>query len=181
MPKLAKRLQSIGPCNKTSSKTGALGLKFNYIEPAGVKFILKASRHNRRGGLKELDLYGCKLGPEGAKVIADELKQNTFLEVLRLRFNGIGPEGAAALAEMLPVNEALVFLDLQNNGLEWEGVCKLGAGLKKNKRSSPLTFTITIFKALRKNDADSRLLFPRPLMVYGPRLKSSSNHTSFDL
>ena len=94
-----KGCKALAPAIKRHRRLEHLGLKFNYIEPAGVKFILKASRHNRRGGLKELDLYGCKLGPEGAKVIADELKQNTFLEVLRLRFNGIAPEGAAALAE----------------------------------------------------------------------------------
>ena len=55
-----------------------------------------------------------------------------FLEVLRLRFNGIGPEGATSLGEMLPHNEALLTLDLSNNGMEWEGVTKIGAGLKKN-------------------------------------------------
>ena len=155
-----KGCKALAPAIKRHRRLEHLGLKFNYIEPAGVKFILKASRHNRRGGLKELDLYGCKLGPEGAKVIADELKQNTFLEVLRLRFNGIAPEGATALAEMLPVNEALVTLDLSNNGLEWEGVCTLGAALKKNKTIESLdVHNNNIQKALRKNDADSRLLF----------------------
>ena len=147
-----KGCKAMAPAIKRHRRLEHLGLKFNYIQPAGVKYILKASRNNRRGGLRELDLYGCKLGPEGAKVIAEELKQNTFLEVLRLRFNGIGPEGATSLGEMLPHNEALLTLDLSNNGMEWEGVTKIGAGLKKNTIIQTVDVTNNnIIEKLRKN------------------------------
>ena len=140
------------------------GLKFNDIKPEGVTAIAKAFRNNRRGGVRELDLYGCKLGPEGATALAEQLVGNTYMEVLRLRFNAIGVEGATAMAECVKNNVALLMVDLENNQMQWEGVMKLGESLETNRIIERLDVTNNnIEDAMRKNLDDSRKLFSKRL------------------
>jgi hypothetical protein len=54
--------------------------------------------------IKVLDLVGCGLGDEGARVIAEMLKSNSTLLEINLSWNRIGDDGALAIAEMLRVN-----------------------------------------------------------------------------
>ena len=61
--------------------------------------------------------WGNKIGPAGAALLADALKENATLTHLDLWENQIGAEGAACLAEALAVNRALQTLDLRDNSL----------------------------------------------------------------
>ena len=81
-----------------------LSVKHNPIGPDGAEAIVKASRRNKLCGLSELDMYDCSLGPEGAVRVAAQLRRDTSLEELRLRFNNIGPTGAMSIASMLLEN-----------------------------------------------------------------------------
>ena len=153
---------AMAPALKRHRRLEHFGLKFNDIKPEGVTAICKAFRNNRRGGVRELDLYGCKLGPEGATALAEQLRGNTYLEVLRLRFNNIGEEGGTAMAEMLKENQALVHVDLECNGLNMPGVVALAHALKTNKTVNNIFVANNgIERELRRpeNDAAARLLF----------------------
>ena len=57
------------------------------------------------------------IGAEGAKQLAECLRDNTALTSLALWNNGIGAEGATQLAECLRINTALTSLDLRNNAI----------------------------------------------------------------
>jgi hypothetical protein len=58
------------------------------------------------GLIVELDLAGKSLGPEGALVLSEGLKDNTTLASLNLSDNHIGAEGAAYLASVLEVSSS---------------------------------------------------------------------------
>ena len=74
-----------------------------------------------------LDLGYNRVGPDGARALADALKENTTLTTLGLSRNGIGDDGAqallAAITDLLDVdlnvtcagNQTLETLDLDDN------------------------------------------------------------------
>jgi Ran GTPase-activating protein (RanGAP) involved in mRNA processing and transport len=86
-------------------------------------------RHNTT--LKELHLWDCGIGSDGAVEIGRVLSVNATLEVLDLFKNDrIGNDGAIALADGLAKNENLKRLILYNGGIGNKGVAALGGALK---------------------------------------------------
>ena len=72
--------------------------------------------------VKELILYGCGIGDDGAAALAEALCSNTSLTTLDLSRCGIGDAGAAALAEALRSNTSLTVLYLEaNRGIDEQG------------------------------------------------------------
>ena len=73
----------------------------------------------RRPGcqLEDLDLYENRIGPAGAKAIAEAFTVNSSLRVLCLRHNRVLDDGGVALAEGLAHNKSLVALDLATSGV----------------------------------------------------------------
>jgi hypothetical protein len=69
--------------------------------------------------IKSIDLGGNKLGPEGAKHIADALKDpNNKVESINLAVNNLGPEGAKHIADALKhPNNKVESIDLWYNNL----------------------------------------------------------------
>ena len=63
----------------------------------------------RDGLLTKIDLWGNKIGVEGAKAIGEALKVNTSLTKINLRYNNIGDEGGKAIREALKVNTSCEF------------------------------------------------------------------------
>lgn len=97
--------------------------------------------------LRHVQLYHCKIGDDGAMVIADFLKvykpspdKNPFgVEVLELPECDIGPAGAQYLGRALTQNETVKVLNLDFNRLGDEGAANLGDGLKWNSTLEKLS------------------------------------------
>jgi hypothetical protein len=93
-----------------------------------------------------LDLEGQELGDDGAMEIAEGLKTNKTLQVLKLTDNGISDVGAVAIANALKQNSTLTHLSLQDNDVTNEGAVAISEALDVNKvRSLALFFIFTIF------------------------------------
>ena len=58
-------------------------------------------------------MLDCKIGPEGALLIACQLYKDTTLKEVRLRYNNFGSIGGFAFAGALMQNRTLEKLDLQ--------------------------------------------------------------------
>lgn len=97
--------------------------------------------------LRQISLFHCRIGDDGAMVIADFLKRyrphaerNPFgIEVLELPENDIGPRGAGYLGRVLTQNETVKTLNLDFNPLGDEGAANLGDGLKWNSTLEKLS------------------------------------------
>jgi len=97
--------------------------------------------------LRQLSFLHCKIGDEGAMVIADFLKsyrphaeQNPFgIEVLELPDNAIGPKGAIFLGRMLAQNESIKTLNVDFNPFGDEGAANFGDGMKWNSTVEKLS------------------------------------------
>lgn len=88
---------------------------------AGILFYFslygKGALFNSRK-LLTLDISENKIGVNGAKHIADALKENSSLTYLSMDRNEIGSTGAASLAETLRENQTLKTLILSSNKIE---------------------------------------------------------------
>ena len=68
-----------------------------------------------------LELYGNKIGAEGAKALSTALPMMTSLVTLDLGYNSIGADGAKALSTALPMMTSLVTLYLSGNSIGDDG------------------------------------------------------------
>ena len=91
-----------------------------------VKEIISKSRAN---GSRGLNLVSNQIGDEGAKALADALKQMPSLTSLDLAGNDIEKEGAEALAGCLSGTK-ITHLDLLKNNIGNEGATALAECLK---------------------------------------------------
>eukprot|EP00759_Apiculatamorpha_spiralis_P012131 PhF_6_TR19213/c0_g1_i1/m.28245 len=98
--------------------------------------------------LRQLSLWRCNIGDDGAMLIADFLKtrfkvvpeKNPWgVEVLELTENHIGPKGAGFIGRMMTQNETLKVLNLDFNPIGDEGAQQLGDGLKWNSTLEKLS------------------------------------------
>lgn len=97
--------------------------------------------------LRHIQLYHCRIGDDGAMVIAEFLKtykppadRNPFgIELLELPECDIGPQGAQYLGRALTQNETVKVLNLDFNKLGDEGAANLGDGLKWNSTLQKLS------------------------------------------
>lgn len=80
----------------------------------------------------DLKLQSCRMGDDGATVLADALCVNTRLTTLDLSHNDIGDVGVAALATALRHNSSLTRLMLSNNDMGNEGAMALASALRVN-------------------------------------------------
>lgn len=76
-------------------------------------------------GATDLNLWGARIGDEGASLVAEALKVNRTLRSLNLSSNQIGDMGAARLAEALKINMALQILQISDNQIGVVGVARL--------------------------------------------------------
>lgn len=107
-----------------------LSLKHNPIGAEGAEALFRATRRNGVGGLHELDLWDCNIGPEGALMIATQLYADTTLREVRLRYNKFGPVGGFAFAGCLMQNRTLENLDLTLNDIGMRGALAFERVLK---------------------------------------------------
>jgi hypothetical protein len=71
--------------------------------------------------LSSLDLTWNNIGDNGAKMIADALKDNPSLKMLYLMHNNIGADGAKQIADALKINYSLNTLDFFGNKIDADG------------------------------------------------------------
>ena len=71
--------------------------------------------------LSSLNLTWNNIGDNGAKMIADALKDNHSLKMLYLMHNNIGADGAKQIADALKVNYSLKTLDFFGNKIDADG------------------------------------------------------------
>ena len=108
-----------------------LKLSSNKIGPEGAKAIAEALKSGT-AVLTRLDMDHNNIGVEGAKAIAEALKINAVLTRLDLDHNNIGVEGAKAIAEALKVNAVVTTLVLSENSIRVEGAKAIAEALKIN-------------------------------------------------
>jgi hypothetical protein len=82
--------------------------------------------------LTKLDLSNCKIGDDGAEIVADFLKHDQTLRLVRLWSINIGPRGAKAIAESLMHNRTVELLNLCANPIGNEGAEALIDALNYN-------------------------------------------------
>ncbi|CAF4640140.1 unnamed protein product [Rotaria socialis] len=84
--------------------------------------------------LNESATTNCnRIGNNGAKYLADSLRNNTTLTTLDLTGNKIGRNGAQYLAGILRNNKTLLTLDMDSNYIQDHGAEQMASGLKHNK------------------------------------------------
>ena len=113
--------ESLASAIKVHPTLERLSCKHNPIGPIGAESLFRASRRNGIAGLQEMDLWDCKIGPEGALLIACQLYKDTTLKEVRLRYNNFGSIGGFAFAGALMQNRTLEKLDLQLNDINMNG------------------------------------------------------------
>ena len=113
---------------------------FNQIGDEGAKAIADILKENT--SITVLYLLGNQIGDEGAKVIADALKTNTSVTVLYLPGNQIGVEGAKVIADALKTNTTLTKLYLSMNQIGDEGAKAIADALKENTTLTELNLSV---------------------------------------
>ena len=104
----------------------SLALNTKSLGNRGTTALAQALRGNTE--LTVLKLENCSIGPQGAAALASVLSE-TKIEKLDLDANAIGAEGAAALANAL-ASSRLEELDLEQNGIGDRGAAALAAALR---------------------------------------------------
>ena len=97
-----------------------LYLNSKYIGVDGAKVIADALKDN--SNLKIFNLIGSKIEDDGVKAIADALRINHCLETLNVSRNMIGDDGAKMIIDSLKVNHSLKALNLSSNDISVDGV-----------------------------------------------------------
>ncbi|MBP9693457.1 MAG: hypothetical protein KBE16_01950 [Alphaproteobacteria bacterium] len=116
--------------------------------------------------------YGCRIGDEGAKVLADLFRENPNLRILNLYNNQIGNEGAKALADLLETNTSLSVLNLGRNQIRDAGAKAFACALEVNKGLTEIEFSHNDISAVGAQALVDALKINRTLRVlyffYGP-------------
>jgi hypothetical protein len=81
----------------------------------------------------DLTFYDDDFGDVGALALAQALRVNVALTVLKLEHINIGAEGGVALAEALHVNTALTGLSLRGNAIGADGFAAFARALRVNR------------------------------------------------
>jgi Ran GTPase-activating protein (RanGAP) involved in mRNA processing and transport len=89
----------------------------------------------------ELNLWDYNLGDEGAKKLAEAVKESGTMTTLGLSWNAICAEGAKALAEAVKESKTMATLDLNSNYIGDEGAKALAEALAKSKTMEMLNLT----------------------------------------
>jgi serine/threonine protein kinase len=99
-----------------------------------VKNALKAIKENQT----TITLSKTGLCDEEAKIIVDELKNNSTVHRLILDANKLSNDGAKAIAELLQVNQTINEVNLSENNISSEGATALAQALRNNQTLTSL-------------------------------------------
>lgn len=114
-------------------------LKVNPYSSLGQKISKLCNSLVANTSLLALDLTGCQIGVEGARLIAGLLSRQTSMDqsggnirALMLGDNQLGEEGCSAIARALRNNDNLEFLYLDDNQIGAVGLEMLADALRTN-------------------------------------------------
>jgi Ran GTPase-activating protein (RanGAP) involved in mRNA processing and transport len=119
--------RAIGEALHVNRSLTLLSLGQNGLGDEGASILARALKGSKVSKLATLNLdsysSGSKrIGPAGARALAEYISGSGSLTSLNLQLNAIGPEGASAIADALRANGTLTLLQLQgNNNLGDEG------------------------------------------------------------
>jgi Ran GTPase-activating protein (RanGAP) involved in mRNA processing and transport len=104
---------------------------------------LNATQRKIKAELKKrnANLSYSKLGVEEAKLVADELKDNSVVHKLCIHDNNIGPVGARHIAEALKHNTSITVLEMYNCAIGPEGARHISDALKHNSSITHIFLT----------------------------------------
>ena len=109
----------------------------NNIGPEGVASLVRALKGHE--SLESLELGYNPLGPKGSRTLVVVAKFDLpRLETLKLGWCKLGVEGSRSISELLVMNSTLRSLDLRGNELGNDGAIILGRGLKSAGGGSPV-------------------------------------------
>ena len=97
----------------------------------------------RSNAVVSLDLSRTRLNTQRAKELAEALKENTTLQMLNLKWNGIGAAGAQWIAEALKENKTVQTLNLGSHEIGAEGARAIAAALEENRTLKELNLRWT--------------------------------------
>ena len=109
------------------------------LDNEAVQQIAKMLASN--SSLREFFTYGLVSLDKAAMTMAETLKVNTTLQVLRMGSVQIGDVGAVALAEALKVNTTLQVLSLYHNCIGYNGTAAIAEALSTNNTLRELVLT----------------------------------------
>jgi len=127
-PHIGKLMDSL----KNNTQITHFLLGNNIIGQNGAEAIHEFLTHDHKPQIKTWYIAGNEISSEGAKLIADALKDDVYCEALWLKRNPIKAEGAKYLGQMLETNQKIKILDLHNTGILDEGCKYIFESLKKN-------------------------------------------------
>jgi Ran GTPase-activating protein (RanGAP) involved in mRNA processing and transport len=144
----------------------------------GTRILSRHLGHLKR--LKQLDINGCKLGPEGCKLVCEALCKNTTINQLSLNSNDIRDLGAEAVAHLLLENNTITHLSIQSNGIRNAGIQSIANGVASNKTLVSLNFAwndmdnggcVHLIEAIRINvQASGSSCALKALFLFGNRV-----------
>ena len=95
----------------------SIDVGYNKLDEEAALGIVRAVRQHDK--MTNLGLARCKIGPTGAKEVADYVSGSAVLTSLNLSMNHLNPQGAATIAEALKSGmSVLKKLDLSSNFLD---------------------------------------------------------------
>lgn len=116
--------------SKIDFEVDSLNLSRRNIDDDGARYLADILKDNYY--LRRLILTENNITAKGAKFLADTLKENNWLRKLVLWGNEIGLLGARSFADALPENQSLTVLDLGSNNICSLGASSLADALEKN-------------------------------------------------
>eukprot|EP01012_Entosiphon_sulcatum_P056056 TRINITY_DN789_c0_g2_i1.p1 TRINITY_DN789_c0_g2~~TRINITY_DN789_c0_g2_i1.p1 ORF type:complete len:1340 (+),score=235.65 TRINITY_DN789_c0_g2_i1:1389-5408(+) len=167
------RLEALATAlNLPSVGMAVLNLSHTRITPEEAALLCEALKTNQT--ITEVNLTGAGpnsstgLGQKGAKFLADALRQNSTIRVLRLARNNLFVEGMRPLSEALKVNTAVVDIDLQDNSIGEKGATYLANTLKSNT-------------AITRLNLAANKIFPSGAKVLGEALRANITLATLDM
>lgn len=127
-PHIGKLMNSL----KNNTQITHFLLGNNIIGQNGAEAIHEFLTHEHKPQIKTWYIAGNEINSDGAKLIANALKNDEYCEALWLKRNPIKSEGAKYIGEMLETNRKIKILDLHNTGILDEGCKYIFESLKKN-------------------------------------------------
>lgn len=116
-----------------------LTISLNKSDEIGIIQLTDALKTNTH--LTSLRISGKEsIGDEGARALAESLKQNRTINALEVSYSSITLKGAQALSEMLRENNTLVSFRLAGNSIGAEGMRYLADAIKANKTLTTFGF-----------------------------------------
>eukprot|EP01012_Entosiphon_sulcatum_P007613 TRINITY_DN13914_c0_g1_i1.p1 TRINITY_DN13914_c0_g1~~TRINITY_DN13914_c0_g1_i1.p1 ORF type:complete len:277 (-),score=31.73 TRINITY_DN13914_c0_g1_i1:1-831(-) len=107
----------------------SMNLNNNQVRQEGATAILSSLAATPRLCLTTMLLTNNKLGPLGARAIADFLKANRTVRTLELSSNFLEDEGASTIAAGLEANSTVEYLGLADNQIMCKGATALAPRL----------------------------------------------------